>query len=237
MDALARLAPVARPLLRDVDNALATLGAPAEHRVWGLLRRVGTTPADAVTFFVNVDPDRLRAARVTLRDWAMAYEEATVPVEVPWEGSAAQVYAAAATALRAHLHGGADESMASRLRANASYVDSVADWVQQSRDELARVVARVLTSSQAVTVRSVPSLGRGLAEVMRSDDLGDGLARAVAAAADIGAAVLGVAEDAVVAGRDLHLAAAPALAELSYRPPAQLDPVRHEATIRLQHWR
>lgn len=235
MDPLARLATVARPLLRDVDNALATLGAPAEHRVWGLLRRVGTTPADAVTFFVNLDPDRLRAARDALRDWAMAYEGATVPANVPWEGSAAQVYAASATALSRHLHGDADESMASRLRANASYVDSVAEWVNRSRDQVARTLAQVLTSSQAVTVRSVPTLDRGFVEVMRNHGLGGGLAQAVAAAADIGSAVLGVAEDAMVAGRDLHLAAEPPLAELSYRPPARLGPVHHEAAIRLQH--
>jgi hypothetical protein len=235
MDALARLAPVAQPLLRDVDNALATLGAPGQHRVWGLLRRMGTTPAGAVTFFVDIDPYRLHAAGETLRDWAMAYEGATVPATVPWEGSAAQFYAASAAALSRHLHGDADESMAGRLRADASYVDSVADWVQQSRAQVARMVARVLTSSQAVTVRSVPSLGRGLAEVMRNDGLGGGLARAVEAAADIGAAILGVAEDAVVAGRDLHLTAAPLLAELSYRPPAELDPLRYVDTIRLQN--
>ncbi len=235
MGALARLAPVARPLLSDVDNALATLGAPAEHRVWGLLRRLGTTPADAVTFFVNLDPDRLRAARDALRNWANAYEGATVPANVAWEGSAAQFYAASATALSRHLHGDPDESMASRIRTNASYVDSVAEWVQRSRDQIARTVAQVLTSSQAVTVRSVPALGRGFVEVMRIDGLGGGLAQAVAAAADIGAAVLDVAEDAIVAGRDLHVNAAPALAELSYRPPAQLNPVHYEATIRLQH--
>ena len=235
MDPLARLAPVARPLLRDVDNAFATLGAPAEHPVWGLLRRVGTTPSDAVTFFVNLDPDRLRAARDALRDRAMAYGRATVPTNVPWEGSAAQSYAASATALSRHLHGDADESMASRLGANASYVDSVAEWVQRSRDQVARTVAQVLTSSQAVTVRSVPTMGRGFVEVMRNDGLGAGIAQALAAAADIGAAVLGVAEDAMVAGRDLHGTAAPALAELSYRPPAQLDPVHQGARIRLQH--
>jgi len=235
MDALARLAPVARPLLHDVDNALATLGAPAEHRVWGLLRRVGTTPADAVTFFVNLDPDRLRAARDALRDWARAYGRATVPTNVPWEGSAAQFYAASATALSRHLHGDADESMASRLGANASYVDSVAEWVQRSRDQVARTLAQVLTSSQAVTVRSVPTLGGRFVDVMGNDGLVGGIAQAVVAAADIGAAVLGVAEDAMVAGRDLSPTAAPALAELSYRPPAQLDPVHHEATIRLQH--
>jgi hypothetical protein len=236
MDALARLAPVARPLLRDVDNALATLGAPPEHSVWALLRQTGTTPADAVAFFVDLDPNRLRVAGQALRLRALAYDAATVPATVPWEGSAAHQYAVQAVSLGRFLHGDEAETLASRLRATGSYVDSVADWCQHSRDQVARTLAQVLTSSQAVAVRSVPALGRGLGDLMRAADPGGGLARAVTAAADIGAAVLGVAEDAVVAGRNLHRTATPALAELMYQPPAQSDPARDDGTIRLQHW-
>jgi hypothetical protein len=62
MDALARVEPVARPLLREVDVALATLGAPADHPVWPLLRRLGVTPADAVAFFAEARPDAIRSA-------------------------------------------------------------------------------------------------------------------------------------------------------------------------------
>jgi hypothetical protein len=233
MDALARLAPVARPLLRDVDNALATLGAPADHSVWALLRRMGTTPAEAVDFFAELDPTRLRLAGQALRDRAMSYESVSVPVVVPWEGSAARGYALRADGLDRFLHGEQAETLASRLRATASYVDSVADWNRQSRDRVARTLAQVLTSSQAVAVRAVPALGRGLGEVTRTADPGGGLTQAVTAAADIGAVLLGVAEDAVVAGRNLHHAAGPGLVELAYRSPADSDSLGHDGTIRL----
>src|SRR5688572_14059983 len=93
MDALARLEPVARELMRRVDTALVTLGAPVEHPVWGLLRRLGTTPADAVAFFAGVDPRPLADAAAALRDQADAYETAEIPVEVPWRGTAGETYA------------------------------------------------------------------------------------------------------------------------------------------------
>jgi hypothetical protein len=230
MDALARLAPVARPLLRQVDNALATLGAPAEHPVWGLLRRVGATPADAVSFFADLEPGRLRGAAERLRTRADGYAEAPVPAQLSgWAGSTAEAYATQAAGLAGHLHTG----LAGQLRTSASYVDAVADWYAASRDELARCLADVLGSSQAVTVRSQP-LGRGLADVVRGGAGGDGLARAVAAAADIGVAVLGVAEDAVARGSDVHRRWASELPELTYRAPAHLEPTR-DATIRLHH--
>jgi hypothetical protein len=235
MDALARLAPVAWPLLRDVDSALATLGAPADHPVWGLLRRIRTTPADAVGFFADLGPETLRAAAATLLEQATTYDAAAIPLTLPWEGSAADFYTVSATALSRHLRGDETEPLAGRLRAMGSHVDGVADWRQRSRDDMARVVASALTSSQAVTVRSCQALGRGLAEVMRHADSGVELTRAVASAADIGAAVLGVAEDAVVAARNLHQDAAAGHSELTYRAPAQSDPVRYDGTIRLHH--
>ncbi len=114
-------------------------------------------------------------------------------------------------------------------------MDSLADWCERSRDQVARTLAQVLTSSQAVAVRSVPALGRGLTDLLRAAEPGGGLARAVMAAADIGAVLLGVAEDAVVAGRSLHHHAEPALAELAYRAPTQVDQLRLGGTIRLQH--
>ena len=56
IDALARIEPVARGLLREVDDVLVAHAAPAEHPVWALLRRLATTPADAVRFFAGLDP-------------------------------------------------------------------------------------------------------------------------------------------------------------------------------------
>jgi hypothetical protein len=231
MDALTRLAPVARPLLRQVDNALATLGAPPEHPVWGLLRRVGTTPADAVSFFADLEPARLRAAADQLRARADGYAAAAVPARLlGWEGAAAEVYATQAAGLADHLHTGLVE----QLRTSASYVDAVADWYVGARDQLAHCLADVLGSRQAVTLRSQPALGGGLADVMRDGGTGDALATAVRAAADIAVVVLGVAEDAVARGGDLHRRWAPELSEVTYRAPVHTDPTR-AGTIRLHH--
>lgn len=230
MDALARLARVARPLLRQVDTALASLGAPAEHAVWGLLRRVGTTPADAVSFLAELEPARLRDAAERLRTRSDGYRAAPVPARLSgWAGSAADAYATQAAGLATELHTG----LAGQLRTSASYVDAVADCYADARDRLARCLAEVLTSRQAITVRSQPLTG-GLAEAVRGGAGGDALAAAVLAAADIGAALLGVAEDAVVRAGDVHRRWAPELSERAYRAPVHVDPTR-DATIRLHH--
>jgi hypothetical protein len=113
-------------------------------------------------------------------------------------------------------------------------VDAVADWYAGARDRLAHCLADVLSSRQAITVRSQPALGGGLAEIMRDGGTGDALATAVRAAADIGVAVLGVAEDAVARGGELHRRWAPELSELTYRAPVHTEPTR-DGTIRLHH--
>jgi hypothetical protein len=220
MDALARLAPVARPLLADVDAALNTVGAPASHPIWRLLGRVGATPADVVGFVADLEPSRLRSAAAALREQERSYADITIPTGTGWEGRAAGYYAATAAALRAHLADGGPESLAGRLRAVASYVESVAEWQQRLRDDLARLLAQVMTSSEAVTLRLRPA---------GSTDP-DTLTAAVGAAADIGAALLGVAVDAAAAGHAVVRAALP-MEELPYHPSDHLDPA--ESPIRL----
>jgi hypothetical protein len=245
MDALTQLEPVARPLLRQVDEALATLGAPAEHQVWRLLRQVGATPADSVTIFADLtaaDPSggSLRVAAGALREQADAYLAASMPASVPWAGGAGEAYAARAAALGSHLYGDGPtdgrlegrfegpvdgrDSMAGRLAAMASYMDEVADWQARSRHRIARVLADVLGSAQAVALRAAtgPSAGPGAsAEVL--------------AAADIGAHVLVATADAIDEGRDLHRAWDERLAELPYRGPVDAGAGRFDATIRLSH--
>ena len=238
MDALARLEPVARPLLRQVDEALGTLGAPAEHEVWRLLRQVGATPADAVTGFADLtatmaDPAAgpLRAAAGVLRAQADAYLAAAVPASVPWAGGASEAYLARAASLGAHLHGdradglaqgGRGDSLAGRLAATASYVDEVADWQSRSRDRIARALAAVLASAQTVRLRARTGPGPGSATE-------------VSAAADIGAYVLAAAAQALQEGRDLHRGWHERLAELPYHASAEVGSGRFEATIRLHH--
>jgi hypothetical protein len=209
MDALARLEVVARDLMRQVDAALVTLGAPADHPVWGLLRRLRTTPADAVAFFVGIDASGLRDAAATLRDQAEGYEAMPIPVDVPWRGAAGESYAAHGTDLDNHLTG----PLAHRLRGSAACADEVADWCRRSRDRLARALATVLTSAEAVTVRSGPPTG------------------VVVAAADIGAHVLAAVDEAVAAGRALHDRWQPNLSEAVFHRSADPGPARLDATI------
>ena len=217
MDALARLAPVAAPLLRDVDSALLTLGAPSAHPVWRALGRVGATPADVVAFVADLEPSRLHTAASALRDQASTYEQASVPVDAPWEGETARHFRAAAAAAHDHLGG-----ITTRLREQASYVESLAEWQQALRDDLARALAQAMTSSQAVTLRS---------QTARPTEVG-GLTAAVQAAADIAVVLLGVAEDAAAAGRDV-VRAAGRLSELPYRASLPSDPLADSGTIRL----
>jgi len=176
-DALTRLEMVARPLLTDVDAALATLGAPADHEIWALLREVGATPGDAVTFFADLDPLAHAGLEQDLRDRAGAYRDAMAPTSIAWEGGAAEAYVATADALNAHLCGrDGGDSLAGRLAATADYLAETGEWLGRSRDRLARTLGEVLGSAQAVTLRVRPDSGSPAT---------------VRAAADIGAFVLG----------------------------------------------
>jgi hypothetical protein len=221
MDALDRLVPVARPLLVDVD---ATLHAhlPPSHPVLPLLARVGTGPGALVTGVADLEPARLRSAAADLRERARSYQHAVVPVDPAWQGSAAGQYATAAGALHQHLRGNGPDSLAGRLLSQASYVDRMADWQQALRDSLARTLAELMASPQVVTLR-LPRTG--------STDP-TALATRVAAAADIGAALLAVAADAASAGHEAARAAAD-LDELAYRPASPLDPDSPGGPIRL----
>jgi hypothetical protein len=222
MDALSHLAPAASNLLREVDLALTTLGAPAAHPVWRALGLVGATPSDVVAFVADLEPSRLHAAASALREQAAAYEQASIPVETPAEGSTARHYAAAATAARDHLSG-QGASLAARLRAQASYVEGVAEWQQALRDALARRLAEVMTCGQAVTLRS---------QATRPTEVG-GVSAAVMAAADIAVALLGVAEEAAAAGRDV-IRGAGELDELPYRAMLPSESMSGSTTIRLE---
>src|SRR5690242_12645029 len=129
MDALARLAPVARPLLSAVDSALETLGAPPEHEVWTLLRRARATPADAVTVLRHRRPP-------VAENGSAAIEQVRLPANVTWHGTAGEAYAIAVRALAEH-----QTILAERFRATESYVEAVAEWARIGRERMARTLA------------------------------------------------------------------------------------------------
>jgi len=238
LDGLARIEPYARELLVRVDAALIALGAPPEHPIWVGLRRLGATPGDAVAFLLAADPEPLRAAGAALREQMREYSSARIPASIPWHGVAGEAFGAQAAALRAYLGVGVEEapdpeSHCGRLDATASYVEEVADWYERSRASLARTLADVLNSTQAVTVRTCAALAGGLTSVAQLSGQVPG--DAAVAAADIGAYVLSPIVDAHEAGHELLQRWGPRLVDVAYRGPSLADPARFDATIRVRH--
>jgi hypothetical protein len=101
--------------------------------------------------------------------------------ETSWTGAGSEAYARTRTALCQF----SDESDA-RLRATSDHIDAVADWVDQSRETIARRLAACLSSTEAVLIRS-------------GDEAG-----AAQAAADLAARILDDVAGCVDAGWRVH---------------------------------
>ncbi|HEU4424350.1 MAG TPA: hypothetical protein VFR67_17625, partial [Pilimelia sp.] len=155
-------------------------------------------------------------AEPALRRLAQAYGDAQVSASdpVPWDGAAADAFAAHRGVLVAHLAQG-EESLSGRLAATAGYADALAGWMAQTRAELARALAAALGSTQAVSIVAGPLDG----PVDRLP-----WARAVPAA-DIAARVLCAVVQAYDRADELRREWAPRLTELPWRPAAGTEPV------------
>ncbi|MER7888682.1 hypothetical protein ABTX15_02530 [Micromonospora sp. NPDC094482] len=212
MDALDRLAEPGLDLLRRVDTLLAA-GAPESHRVWPLLRRMQVLPGDAVRAFLDLHPAPLAGAGHAVRRLVRGYDDvsATLADPVLWSGPGAEAYGQARTALLHHLEEG-PESLVGRLESTAGYADALADWVEGSRLTLARALADVLRSAEAVAVVAATSMSAG--SVGSSGPAGPG----VAEAAEIAARVLAVLCVAYDGAETLLREWAPSLAESTWRP-------------------
>jgi hypothetical protein len=199
--------------------------------VWTLLRTLGTTPADAVTYFADVQPGAVAQAAAALRAQAEAYEGLELPRELDWTGAAADAYRVQASALAAHLGPAIPgDGMVGRASATAAFLQDTADWMAEARDRVARALAQVLGSTQAVTVRTGPALGSGLEGLTRA---AEGVpARSVLAAADIGAFILDAAAEAWADGRAVLERWSGELTEVVFRAPAPPSG-RTDATVRL----
>jgi hypothetical protein len=198
MDLLDRVYPVAAPLLERVDTTLATAGAPAEHAIWPLLRRLGALPGELVAHFASVPPGGLAGASDALRGHAAGYLHRVddVPMPAAWRGPAAEAYATAWTGLASHLSGGPD-TLIGRLTDTASYLDEVAAWLARGRRAFAGTVAECLGSAEALALRTS----------------GDAVA-----AATIGAHLLATGAEILDDGRALADRWTGRLGELIYRP-------------------
>jgi len=176
MDALDYVLPAAAELLRRVDAVLGQTGAPAGHPVLELLRELGALPGDAVGAVAALRPGPLATVRDQLRPLVQAYGSAAAAAggQVAWSGPAAQAYAHRAGALASQLGDGGS----SRLIDTVAFAEALAAWMVTARTTLARTLAQVLASAEAVSLT-----------VISADWLPP---EARLAAADIGAEVLGV---------------------------------------------
>ncbi|WCN81955.1 hypothetical protein [Micromonospora sp. LH3U1] len=216
MDALDRLAEPGLNLLRRVD-ALIAAGVPEGHRVWPLLRRMQVLPGDAVRGFLDLHPAPLAGAGHAVRRLVRGYDDvsATLTDSVLWSGPAATAYGQQRAALLRHLDEGPD-SLVGRLESTAGYADALADWVEGSRLALARTLADVLRSAEAVAVVAATATGVST----RPGPVGPG----VADAAEIAARVLAVLCVAYDGAETLLRQWAPSLAEMAWRPPTDGRP-------------
>ncbi|MEH1098172.1 hypothetical protein [Micromonospora sp. CPCC 205561] len=226
MDALDRLAEPGVDLLRRVDALLAA-GAPEGHRVWPLLRRMQVLPGEAVRHFLDLHPAPLAAAGQSTRRLVRGYDDACSALTDPvlWSGPAWSAYGQTRAALLRHLDEG-PESLVGRLESTAGYADALADWVEGSRLALARALADVLRSAEAVAVVAATSVPGG-APAGREPTGPGGIE-----AAEIAARVLAVLCVAYDGAETLLRQWAPSLAESRWRPPAA-EPARYDTPTRI----
>src|SRR5262245_26939168 len=209
-DSFDRAMIVAAPLVAQVDATLVTAGAPADHPVWPLARQVGALPGGAVESIAALRARPLHECAERLREISRGYGDSRVALDAlagdeSWEGRPAEASGALARAFAAHLGDGqADDTMTGRIQATASFVDDVADWITDTRRLFAATLAAVLTSAQAVELRT--GSGRSLA------------------AADIGGRILRSAADALGAGREVDDQWKGRPGQVGYRPPAEPAP-------------
>jgi methyl-accepting chemotaxis protein len=191
------LGPVA-PLLKRVDQVLASAGAPPDHQIWPALRRVRLRPWDAVQAVAALRPGDLAEAAPELRGDARSYAGVADSLPPPglWAGDAADAYEQVRKRTAAHLSGGVD-SLDERLEATADLADALVDWMGETRGALAATLAEVMTSAEALTLS---------ASAKAAAD--PPAAREVEAAAEVGAQVLRTVADSYDAVQELMTSSA-----------------------------
>ena len=134
MDELDALHEPAADLLRRVDGALTTHGAPTEHRLWPLILRLGALTSPSLEAICALRSAPLIAAGAALRQVGREYAEARGTIATPpgWEGAGAQAFERYRAGLADHLAGG-DASLAGHLHATVGYTAALDDWIVSSR--------------------------------------------------------------------------------------------------------
>ena len=192
MDSLDQIMPTAGPLLRRVDELLSGVGAPPDHEVWTQMRRVRLLPGDAVRAVATLRASDLADASPELRADARAYAgiAESLPPPGTWTGEAADAYDAARRRAADHLSGGL-ESLDERLEATADLADALAEWMDEARFDLARTLAEVLSSTEAVSLSADSTIDPAARrEVLAAADVAERILHAVADSYELAADLL-----------------------------------------------
>ena len=182
MDRLDQVLATAGPLLRRVDDLLATAGAPADHAMWGELRRVRLLPGAAAEAVASLRPSAFADAVPELRAVARACVDTAADLPEPgeWTGDAADAYEDVRRRAAADLSGGG-ESLDERLEATADLAQALTDWMAETRGGLAAALATVLTSGEALTLSAATAApAPSVAETDAAADVAELVLRTIA---------------------------------------------------------
>jgi hypothetical protein len=203
MDTLDQVMDTAAPLLRRVDELLSGVGAPPDHEVWMEMRRVRLLPGDAVHAVAALRAGDLEGAAPELRADARGYAGIAEALPAPgtWTGDAADAYDAARRRTADHLFGGPD-SLDERLEATADLADAMGGWMGQTRADLARTLAQVLGSAEALSLSSGSAIDpAATGEVIAAAGVGRRILQTVAESYELAADLLHGSADLATASR------------------------------------
>jgi hypothetical protein len=203
MDSLDQVMDTVGPLLRRVDDLLSGLGAPPDHEIWTEMRRVRLLPGDAAQAVAALRAGDLEEAAPELRADARGYAGVAEALPPPgtWTGDAADAFDAARRRTAEQLSGGPD-SLDERLEATADLADALIEWMGQTRADLARTLAQVLGSAEALSLSSGSTIDpAATGEVMAAADMGRRILQTVAESYELAADLLHGSADLATASR------------------------------------
>jgi hypothetical protein len=155
VDLLDRVHAPAADLLSRVEDILVRSGAPADHPLWPLVRRLAVLPSTALAEVSALAPAQLRATADQLAGVSDALHQsvASVPTDLASQGAAADGFGAAWHSLANQISGASGS--ADRIEATVAALRDAADWAAGLRRDLAGEIGACLGSAEAVSVRTV----------------------------------------------------------------------------------
>ncbi len=185
MDLLDRVHAPAADLLDRADDILTRHGAPSDHPLWPLVRRLGILPSGVLADVAALAPATLRDAAENLIDIGNAVHRSvvSVPTGLVSRGAAADGFATGWHSLSVQIvgrSGGAD-----RIEATARAMNDAADWMTDLRRALAGELGACLGSSEAVSIRSVGDVP-GPVEIRAAADIAVRVLEVLAGSVDDG---------------------------------------------------